>query len=89
MSTRNQLIACVIRQYGTGMYRAWVSLNKSHTVCLGVDQDEASATETLDRFLETYQDGRIKTPEDILDFIKSICMKDQHVIGQNAGEMAA
>src|SRR5215510_15281184 len=72
MAPRNQLIACVIRQYGTGLYRAWVSLDKSHTVCLGAHQDEANATEMINRFLETYQEGQIKTLEDILLFIDSI-----------------
>ncbi|MGH9849582.1 MAG: hypothetical protein ACREBD_06955 [Blastocatellia bacterium] len=76
MASCNQLVACVIRQYGTGLYRAWVSLDKGHTVCLGGDQDEASATEMIDNFLETYQEGRIKTLEDILTFIGSICAKD-------------
>jgi hypothetical protein len=69
MPPRNQLVACVIRQYGAGMYRAWVSLDKGHMVCLGAYQDEADATETIDRFLDTYRGGRIKTPEDILPHI--------------------
>jgi hypothetical protein len=69
MPTRNRLIACVIRQYGAGLYRAWVSLDKGHIVCLGAYQDEAEATETIDRFMDTYQDGRIKTAEDILPHI--------------------
>jgi len=93
MAPRNQLIACVIRQYGTGLYRAWVSLDKSHTVCLGADQDEANATEMINRFLETYQEGQIKTFEDILAFINSICVKDPAaplpLTGQSVGEMAA
>jgi len=76
MAPRNQLIACVIRQYGTGLYRAWVSLDKGHTVCLGAHQDEASATELINRFLEANQEGRIKTLEDVLAFIDSICVKD-------------
>ena len=71
MEPRSQLIACVIRQYGAGLYRAWVSLNKGHTSCLGAYQDEANAMETIDRFLEIYQDGRVKTPEDILTSIDS------------------
>ena len=76
MILRNQLIACVIRQYGTGLYQAWVSLDRSNTICLGAPQDEASATELINRFLESYQEGRIKTLEDILTFINSICVKD-------------
>jgi len=38
---------------------------------LGAYQDEANATETIDRFWEIYQDGQIKTPEDILNHIDS------------------
>jgi hypothetical protein len=76
MSTRNRLIACVIRQYGAQMYRAWVSLDKGHMVCLGAYQDEAVATETIDRFMDTYQEGRIKTAEDILPHIDSSCAQD-------------
>ena len=41
MPPRNQLIACVIRQHGTGLYRPWVSLNKDNTACLGAHQDES------------------------------------------------
>lgn len=43
----------------------------SHTICLGAYQDEANATETINRFLESYQDGQIKTPEDIMTQIAS------------------
>src|SRR5262245_57362521 len=93
MSPRNQLIACVIGQYGTGLYRAWVSLDKSHTVCLGAHQDEADATEMINRFLETYQEGEIKTLEDVLAYINLICVKDLTaplpLTGQSVGEMAA
>ncbi|HEU0173331.1 MAG TPA: hypothetical protein VFV58_03650 [Blastocatellia bacterium] len=53
MTQRNQLIACVIRQYSTGLYRAWVISDKSHTICLGSHQDEANATELINRFLES------------------------------------
>lgn len=93
MALRNQLVACVIRQYGTGLYRAWVSLDKSHTVCLGAHQDEVSATEMINRFLETYQEGEIKTLEDILTFINLSCVQSLTeplpVIGQSVDEMAA
>lgn len=45
-------------------------------VCLGAYQDEAVATETIDRFMDTYQEGRIKTAEDILPHIDSSCAQD-------------
>jgi hypothetical protein len=92
MPPRNQLVACVIRQYDAGLYRAWVSLDRGHTICLGAYQDEADATEMIDRFLDTYQDGRIKTAEDILPHIDSSCARELTapllVIGQNVGQMA-
>jgi hypothetical protein len=63
------------------------------TICLSTHQDEASATETINRFLETYQEGQIKTLEDILIFIDSMRAKDKvmpsPVIEQSVGEMAA
>jgi len=89
MPPRNQLVACVIRQYDAGLYRAWVSLDKGHMVCLGAYQDEADATETIDRFLDTYQGGRIKTPEDILPLIDSSYAQDLTapllVVGRGVG----
>jgi hypothetical protein len=93
MIPRNQLIACVIRQYGSGLYRAWVSLDRSNTICLGAQQDEASATELINRFLESYQEGRIKTLEDALTFINPFCAKDLTtslpMIGESIDDMAA
>jgi len=93
MEPRSQLVACVIRQYGAGLYRAWVSLNKGHTVCLGAYQDEADAMETINCFLMTYQEGQIKSPEDVLTHIDSGHAQDMTtpslVIGQEVGLMAA
>jgi len=90
MPPRKQLVACVIRQYDAGLYRAWVSLDKGHMVCLGAYQDEADATETIDRFLDTYLDGRIKTPEDILPLIDSSYAQDLTlpliVVGRGVGQ---
>ena len=93
MPPRNQLIACVIRQYGAGPYRAWVSLDKGHMVCLGAYQDEMDATETVERYLDTYRDGRIKTPEDALTHVDSSRAQDltapSPVVGRGVDEMAA
>jgi hypothetical protein len=76
MEPRNQLVACVIKQYGTGLYQAWVSLDKGHTACLGSHHDEADATATIDHFLDVYQEGQIKTHKDILTHIDSIFAQD-------------
>jgi hypothetical protein len=93
MVPRNKVIACVIRQYGTGLYRTCVSLDKNNTICLSTHPDETSATETINRFLETYQKGQIKTIEDVLTFVDSIRVKDQVVklplIEQSMCELAA
>lgn len=74
MFTRNQIIACVVKQYGTGLYRSCVSLNKGSTICLSTHFDEQSATETINQFwqfMET-QKGEIKQPEDLSLFLKSM-----------------
>jgi hypothetical protein len=76
MEPHKELIACVVRQYTSGLYRTCVSLDRDNTICLGTHQDEKSATETMNQFLETYQDGKIKTHEDVLLYVNSICNKD-------------
>ena len=93
MPPGKQIIACVVRQYATGLYRTCVSLDRNNAICLSTHQDEASATETINCFLETYQKGEIKTIEDILVFINSMRVKDKSVhlpvIEQSACELAA
>jgi hypothetical protein len=72
MFHRNPILACVIKQYGTGLYRACVSFDKGRAVLLGVHQDEESANETINRFQEACRDGTIKTAEDALSFARSL-----------------
>lgn len=72
MFTRSQIIACVVRHYGTGQYRSCVSLNKGSTVCLSIHDDEQGATETINRFWEACNKGEIKQAEDLPLFLKSI-----------------
>ena len=72
MFTRNQIIACVVRQYGTGLYKSCVSLNKGSTFCLSTHDDEQSATETINLFWEACKKGEIKQSEDLSLFLKSI-----------------
>ena len=72
MKKQPNLFACVIRQYGTGLYRACVRLGKDHLVCLGTHQNEASAEEAMNRFLEAQRDGEMKTAEEIAAFANSI-----------------
>lgn len=75
MVPRNSILACVIKQYGTGVYRACVSLNKGHTVFLSSHQDEEDANETVNRFQEACRDGLIKTTEDVMSFINALGLK--------------
>ncbi len=72
MFIRNQIIACVIRQYGTGLYRSCVSFSKNDTVCLSTHDNEQSATETINLFWEACKKGEIKQLEDLPLFLKSI-----------------
>lgn len=72
MVHRNQVIACVVKQYGTGLYRSCVSLGKENVICLSTHKDEESAAATVNRFLEAHRAGRIKEPDDVLLFVKSM-----------------
>src|SRR5262249_43601504 len=71
-SMRNPILACVIKQYGTDLYRACVSFDKGHSVLLSAHPDEESATETINRFQEACRDGTIKTAEDVTGFATSL-----------------
>ncbi|HMV50672.1 MAG TPA: hypothetical protein PLD20_12830 [Blastocatellia bacterium] len=75
MSVQNQIIACVVKQYGTGRYRSCVSLSKGNVICLSTHNDEQSATETINQFLQFWEAcprGETRQPEDVSLFIKSI-----------------
>ena len=77
MVPRNQFIACIIRQYGTGLYRTCVSLDQHNSICLSTHSDEKSATETINQFLDFHEKGRIKTTEDLLEYANSIRPKER------------
>ena len=87
---RNPILACVIRQYGTGLFRSCVSFNKGHTVFLSVHQDEESANETINRFQEACRDGTIKTAEDVMSFADSLVLQGgaNHDLVPNQGELS-
>jgi hypothetical protein len=72
MARRNQVIAVVIKQYGTGLYRTCVSLNRDDVTFLSTHKDERSANETIGLFWQAYDEGQLKTPEDVATFIHSI-----------------
>ncbi len=78
---RNPILACVIKQYGTGLYRTCVSFDKGHTVFLSAHPDEDSATETINRFQEACRDGTIKSAEDLTGFATSVEPKGDSVHG--------
>lgn len=72
MARRNQVIAVVIKQYGTGLYRTCVSLNPEDVTFLSTHKDERSANETIGLFWQAYDEGQLKTREDVEVFIHSI-----------------
>jgi hypothetical protein len=72
MARRNQVIAVVIKQYGTGLYQTCVSLHKDDVTFLSTHKDERGANETIGLFWQAYDEGRLKTPEDVATFIHSI-----------------
>ena len=90
MFNRNPILACVIRQYGTGLYQACVSFNKGHTVFLSAHHDEDSANETINRFQEACRDGTIKTAEDVTSFADSLVLKSDadHGLFSNESELS-
>lgn len=72
MKNQLKLFACVIKQYGTGIYRACVSLDRDQLIYLGAWPNESTAFETMSRFLEAQRKGEVKTAEDIVAFIASL-----------------
>lgn len=72
MVHRNQVIACVVKQYGTGLYRSCVSFNHHNVVCLSTHLDEESATTIINHFLEAQRAGQIKEPDDVALFMKTM-----------------
>jgi hypothetical protein len=72
MARRNQVIAVVIKQYATGLYRTCVSLERDDLTFLSTHQDERSANETIGLFWQAYDEGRLKTADDMATFIDSI-----------------
>lgn len=69
---REQVIAVVIKQYGTGLYRTCVSLDKDNLTFISTHRDERSANETINSFWRAYDEGELKTHEDISRFINKI-----------------
>jgi len=82
MARRNQVIAVVIKQYGTGLYRACVSLNRDDVTFLSIHKDERSANEAIGLFWQAYEEGQFKTPEEIETFIHSIQREHQQAVEQ-------
>ncbi|MCI0663100.1 MAG: hypothetical protein L0220_18700 [Acidobacteria bacterium] len=72
MARRNQVIAVVIKQYGTGLYRTCVSMEQDNVTFLSTHRDERSANETINLFWQAYNEGQLRTPEDMALFIGTI-----------------
>ena len=87
---RNPILACVIKQYGTGLYRTCVSFDKGHTVFLSAHPDEDSAGETINRVQEACRDGTIKTAEDVTSFADSLVLKGDadHGLFSDQGDLS-
>ena len=80
MPRKNQIIAVVIMQYATGLYRTCVSLGRDNITYLGTHKDERSANEALNHFWRAWDEGQLKTPEDVAGFIQSAEIKPlQHL----------
>lgn len=69
MSRQKQIIAVVIKQYGTGLYRTCVSLGKGNMTYLGTYGDERSATEKIGQFWKAWDEGQIRQPEDLQQLV--------------------
>lgn len=65
MPRRQQIIAVVIRQYGTGLYRTCVSLGRESLASIGTYTDEQSASERIAQFWAAYERGEIAHHDDI------------------------
>jgi hypothetical protein len=65
MRRRQEILAVVIKQYGTGLYRTCVSLNRENVTCLGEHEDEGSAAERISLFWKAYDEGTIRNSEDL------------------------
>ena len=65
MRRHQGIIAVVIKQYGTGLYRTCVSLNRDNSVCLGTHESETSANDRLNLFWKAYDEGTIRHHDDL------------------------
>ncbi len=59
MADRKGWIACVIRQYGTGLFRSCISPGDGTSLCLLTTPDESLAELTVDRFIEELENDRL------------------------------
>ena len=82
MRRHQGIIAVVIKQYGTGLYRTCVSLNRDNSVCLGTHDSETSANEKLNLFWKAYDEGTIRHPDDLVRLV-------DHPVGPVATSLAS
>lgn len=69
MPRHHQIIAVVIKQYGTGLYRTCVSLGTGNMTYLGTYRDERSANEKIGQFWRAWDEGQIRQAEDLASLI--------------------
>lgn len=71
MAPHDEIFACVIRQYGTGLFRSCILWQGKDTICLSEHMDERSANETLHRFLEAFREKDMTSLEEVSLFATS------------------
>lgn len=88
MSMRHQhgVVAVIIKQYGTGLYRTCVSLSRENSVCLGTHTDEESASARLSSFWQAYDEGTIRVSEDLQPLIDPPESKTEAESGSPRGD---
>ena len=87
MRRRQEILAVVIKQYGTGLYRTCVSLNRENVTCLGEHEDERSAAEGISLFWKAYDEGTIRNSDDLRKLSKdSKYRNDRNDRNENIGE---
>jgi len=69
MPRQQKIIAVVIKQYGTGLYRTCVSLGTGSMTYLGTYNDELSASAKLGQFWQAWDEGQIREPEDLITLL--------------------
>lgn len=88
MRRHQGIIAVVIKQYGTGLYRTCVSLNRDNSVCLGTHESETSANDRLNLFWKAYDEGTIRHHDDLASLVDHPVSPVPAPLGTPSGQAA-